>query len=123
MSDEEAALELSSLKGIGIWTAEMILLFCMQRPNINLADEFFKNEVQGVNLQKPEGTYVIVPDFTQWCIKNETTLDELLLKGVEVGVLWKDGRQFHIPQEIRMSLGLPTQKLLDVLNRLKQYVL
>lgn len=33
-SDEEAIRELSALKGIGVWTAEMILLFCMQRPNI-----------------------------------------------------------------------------------------
>lgn len=34
MTDEEAIKELSSLKGIGVWTAEMILLFCMQRPNV-----------------------------------------------------------------------------------------
>lgn len=34
MSDEEAISALSSLKGIGVWTAEMILLFCLQRPNV-----------------------------------------------------------------------------------------
>lgn len=34
MSDEEAIAALSSLKGVGVWTAEMILLFCLQRPNI-----------------------------------------------------------------------------------------
>lgn len=34
MADEDAIRELSSLKGIGVWTAEMILLFCMQRPDI-----------------------------------------------------------------------------------------
>lgn len=34
MSDKEAIKKLSSLKGIGVWTAEMILLFCMQRPNV-----------------------------------------------------------------------------------------
>jgi DNA-3-methyladenine glycosylase II len=33
-SDAEAITELSSLKGIGVWTAEMILLFCLQRPDI-----------------------------------------------------------------------------------------
>lgn len=38
-SDEEAIAELSSLKGIGTWTAEMILLFCMQRPNIFSFDD------------------------------------------------------------------------------------
>lgn len=34
MSDEAAIRELSCLKGIGVWTAEMILLFCLQRPDI-----------------------------------------------------------------------------------------
>ncbi len=33
-SDQEAIALLSSLKGIGVWTAEMILLFGLQRPNI-----------------------------------------------------------------------------------------
>lgn len=33
-SDEDAIRQLCELKGIGVWTAEMILLFCMQRPNI-----------------------------------------------------------------------------------------
>lgn len=33
-TDDEAITELSALKGVGVWTAEMILLFCMQRPNV-----------------------------------------------------------------------------------------
>ena len=33
-TDDEAITELTSLKGIGVWTAEMILLFCMQRSNV-----------------------------------------------------------------------------------------
>jgi len=33
-TDEEVIAELSSLKGIGVWTAEMIMLFCLQRPNV-----------------------------------------------------------------------------------------
>ncbi len=39
MSDEEVIQELSSLHGVGVWTAEMILLFCMQRPNILSYDD------------------------------------------------------------------------------------
>lgn len=34
LSDEEVIRALSQLHGIGIWTAEMIMTFCMQRPNI-----------------------------------------------------------------------------------------
>ena len=39
LSDEEAIGQLTQLKGIGVWTAEMILLFCMQRPNIFSFDD------------------------------------------------------------------------------------
>ena len=39
MSDEDAIRALSSLKGIGVWTAEMILLFCMQRPDVFSYDD------------------------------------------------------------------------------------
>lgn len=38
-SDSEAIKELTTLKGIGVWTAEMILLFCMERPNIFSYDD------------------------------------------------------------------------------------
>lgn len=34
MNDEDLCAELSNLKGIGKWTAEMIMLFSMQRKNI-----------------------------------------------------------------------------------------
>lgn len=34
MSDADAIAALSALSGIGVWTAEMILLFCLQRPDI-----------------------------------------------------------------------------------------
>ena len=39
MPDEEAIAALCALPGIGRWTAEMILLFCMQRPNILSYDD------------------------------------------------------------------------------------
>jgi len=39
LPDDEAIKELSSLKGIGVWTAEMILLFCLQRPDIFSFDD------------------------------------------------------------------------------------
>ena len=39
MSDEDAIRALSRLKGIGVWTAEMILLFCLQRPDIFSYDD------------------------------------------------------------------------------------
>ncbi len=34
LSDDEVIRELSSLSGIGVWTAEMLMTFCMRRPDI-----------------------------------------------------------------------------------------
>lgn len=39
MPDQEAIAALVKLKGIGVWTAEMILLFCLQRPDIFSYDD------------------------------------------------------------------------------------
>lgn len=34
MSDEEVCTYLTKIKGVGVWTAEMLMIFSMQRPNI-----------------------------------------------------------------------------------------
>lgn len=34
LPDAEVIKELSALKGIGVWTADMLLIFCLQRPNV-----------------------------------------------------------------------------------------
>lgn len=34
LSDDEVCATLSKLKGIGVWTAEMLMTFSMQRPNV-----------------------------------------------------------------------------------------
>ena len=39
LPDADAVAALASLKGIGVWTAEMILLFCLQRPNVFSFDD------------------------------------------------------------------------------------
>lgn len=39
LPDSEAIKRLVSLKGVGVWTAEMILLFCLQRPDIFSYDD------------------------------------------------------------------------------------
>lgn len=39
LPDAEVAQRLSSLKGVGVWTAEMLLLFCMERPDIFSYDD------------------------------------------------------------------------------------
>ena len=39
LPDSDAIKMLASIKGIGVWTAEMILLFCLQRPDVFSFDD------------------------------------------------------------------------------------
>lgn len=39
LPDSEAIEALVALKGVGVWTAEMILLFCLQRPDVLSFDD------------------------------------------------------------------------------------
>jgi len=34
MPDKEVCAKLSALDGVGVWTAEMLMIFSMQRPNV-----------------------------------------------------------------------------------------
>ncbi len=39
MDDAQAIARLSALRGVGVWTAEMLLLFCLQRPDVLSYDD------------------------------------------------------------------------------------
>lgn len=34
MSDEEVVAHLTAIRGVGVWTAEMFLMFCLRRPDV-----------------------------------------------------------------------------------------
>jgi DNA-3-methyladenine glycosylase II len=45
LTDEEVIKELSSIKGIGKWTIDMILLYTLQRPDVFPYDDFHLKEI------------------------------------------------------------------------------
>ncbi len=45
LSDEAVKAELSSIKGVGTWTIEMILLYTLHRPDIFPADDYHLKKV------------------------------------------------------------------------------
>jgi DNA-3-methyladenine glycosylase II len=45
LNDEEVIEKLSSIKGIGKWTIDMILLYTLQRPNVFPYDDFHLKEI------------------------------------------------------------------------------
>lgn len=91
--------------------------------NVDWACRALTERFTGVKVFRPQGTYMLFPDFADWCAAKGKTMDELLLAGYDAGVYWQDGRAFHGPYNIRLNLALPKSKLEEAFDRLEKYVL
>ena len=90
--------------------------------NVKYACKFIRKNFRGVNVQQPEGTYMLFLDCEGYCKRSGRSLDEVKKAGYEVGVIWQDGRPFHGPHHIRMNLALPTARVEEAMQRLMDYV-
>ena len=90
--------------------------------NVNYAVEYIRKHFEGVELMKPEGTYMLFIDCEKWCKQHGKTIEEVEKAGYRVGVAWQDGRMFHGSYSIRMNLALPLARVQEAFERLNQYV-
>ncbi len=90
--------------------------------NINFACNFIEEHFPGVQVSKPEGTYMLFLDCSQWCKIHGASIGDVLKAGWKVGVAWQDGRMFHGPCAIRMNLALPFTRVQEAFRRLEKYV-
>lgn len=90
--------------------------------NINYAVDYISRHFEGVEVSKPEGTYMLFIDCTEWCKKHNKTINELYNSGIEYGVIWQDGRAFNGSCHIRMNLALPLSLVKEAFERLNKYV-
>lgn len=90
--------------------------------NAEYAYNYITEHFEGVTLARPQGTYMIFVDCTEWCEKHGKTIDEVIRAGVEVGVIWQDGRPFHGKNSIRINLALQRSLLEEAMQRLDKYV-
>ena len=90
--------------------------------NVDYACEFIEQHWKGVSLAKPQGTYMLYLDCSEWCKEHGKTLDELFRAGVAHGVIWQDGRPFNKPDTIRMNLAVPFSLVQEAFDRLDKYV-
>ena len=90
--------------------------------NVDYACNYIKDHFEGVTLCRPQGTYMLYLDCSQWCEKHDKTMDQLLKAGWDVGVIWQDGRPFNKPYTIRMNLALPLSRVQEAFERLSRYV-
>ena len=101
------------------WVDELIEVL---GDNVDWEYKHITENYKGIHVDKPEGTYMLFLDCSEWCAQNNTTLDDLLRAGWDVGVAWQDGRPFHGPCHIRVNLALPHARVQEAFGRLDRYV-
>ena len=90
--------------------------------NVDWAVDYIRTHFRGVEISKPQGTYMLFLDCGKWCEEHGMDVGQLLKKGWDYGVAWQDGRNFHGKTHIRMNLALPLSRVQEAFERLDQYV-
>ena len=90
--------------------------------NVDYACSYIWENFKGVQVSKPQGTYMLFLDCEKWCEQHRMSMDDLIRAGIAVGVIWQDGRPFHGPWAIRMNLALPLSLVKEAMGRLDKYV-
>ena len=90
--------------------------------NIDYACSFIEDRLPGVEVSKPEGTYMLFADCSQYCARTGKSLDDVLNAAWKVGVAIQDGRPFHGDCHTRINLALPLSRVKEAFDRLETYV-
>ena len=90
--------------------------------NVDKVYSYLTQQVEGIELAKPEGTYMLFLDCEKYCKNHGISIEELQKKGVKYGVIWQDGRPFHGEYGIRMNVALPTSRVEEAIRRMDQYI-
>ena len=90
--------------------------------NVQYACDYIVEHFEGVEVSKPEGTYMLFADCTKWCEAHGKTIDDVEHAAWDVGVAIQDGRMFHGPCHVRMNLALPLSRVKEAFDRLDKYV-
>jgi cystathionine beta-lyase len=101
------------------WTDELCQVL---NENIEYAYNFIQNNWPEITLSKPQGTYMLYLDLSEWCKNHEQSIEEVIRAGISKGVIWQDGRPFNCSDTIRMNLALPYDLVVEAFDRLKKYV-
>ena len=101
------------------WTDEMIAVV---DDNLGYACDFISAHFPGVQVMRPQGTYMLFLDCGAWCRQHGVSIRELQARGVRCGVIWQNGEAFFHPDSIRMNFALPHSLAVEAMDRLKKYV-
>ena len=90
--------------------------------NVAYACDYIEKHFDGVFAARPQGTYMLFMDCSEWLRAHDKTLDELLQMGWDVGVAWQDGRQHGGTEHIRLNVALPLSRVKEAFDRMDKYV-
>ena len=90
--------------------------------NIEYFCTYAEKHWKGVAFSRPQGTYMVFLDCTEWCREHGRDIQWLLDEGARVGVGYQDGRPFHGPCHVRVNLALPLSRVKEACDRLDRYV-
>ncbi|MDO4330218.1 MAG: aminotransferase class I/II-fold pyridoxal phosphate-dependent enzyme [Lachnospiraceae bacterium] len=90
--------------------------------NIEYACDYIQEHFEGVEVSRPEGTYMLFVDCTKWCEAHGKTIEDVEKAAWDVGVAVQDGKMFHGPCHLRMNLALPLSRVKEAMDRLDRYV-
>ena len=90
--------------------------------NVRYACDYIGEHFEGLDVRRPQGTYMLFVDCSRWCEAHGAALDEVLRRAWDVGVDFQDGRPFHGPCHVRVNLALPKSRVEEAFDRLSRYV-
>ena len=90
--------------------------------NVDYACGYIAAHFPGVSVSRPQGTYMLFLDCTEWCMAHGKTIDDVEKAAWAVGVALQDGRAFHGPCHLRVNLALPLSRVQEAFDRLDRYV-
>ena len=90
--------------------------------NVDFACDYIAQHFEGVKVAKPEGTYMLFVDCTDWCATHGKTIQEVEQACWDVGAAVQDGTMFHGPCHLRMNLASPRSRIEEAFRRMDQYV-
>ena len=90
--------------------------------NVDFAFDYIARHFRGVRVAKPEGTYMLFVDCTDWCAAHGKSIQDVEKACWAVGAAVQDGVMFHGPCHLRINLASPRACIEEAFRRMDQYV-
>ena len=90
--------------------------------NVDFSCDYIARHFRGVRVAKPEGTYMLFVDCTDWCAAHGKSIQDVEKACWAVGAAVQDGVMFHGPCHLRINLASPRARIEEAFRRMDQYV-